>query len=180
MVGGTVSNVGNDILNAGAGNNIMIGEGVNTTFNIDTTNNPNAIDAVWATGGTDTLNVTGNATVYVVDAPDATLASVKNLNIQKLYQQLISDIAIVTQIFGKGPEAPTSGPAIIAINPTPNEKLVVNGQQITTGQGGPSRGTIVDFVSITGEVEILRGPLSASHLEILEYQSMTRTVQRRR
>ncbi len=159
VVGGNVSNSGNDILNAGVGNNIMIGEGVDTTFNIDTTNNASPIDVVWGTGGKDTINVTGGATVYVVDAPDATLASVKNLNVQKLYQELISKIAIVTQIFGKGPEAPTSGPAIIAINPMPNEKLVVDGQQITTGQGGPSRSTIVDFVSITGEVENLAGPV---------------------
>jgi hypothetical protein len=157
VVGGNVSNVGNDILNAGIGNNIMIGDGVNTTFNIDTNQNPNAIDVVWATGGVDTLNVTGDATVYVVDAPDATLASVENLNVQALYQQLLSYVTVETWVWGASPIAPVQGPAIIAIDPTPNENLVVNGQQVTTGLGGPQVGG--DLLSVTGLIENVAGPV---------------------
>ena len=83
VVGGNAPQAGNDTLNAGAGNNIMIGEGVNTTFNINQPGNPNAIDVVWAKGGNDTLNITGASDVFVVDAPDATLASVKNLDVSE-------------------------------------------------------------------------------------------------
>ena len=156
---GTASGGGADTLNAGIGNNIMIGDGVNTTFNIDTTKNPSPIDVVWGAGGSDTINVTGAATVYVVDAPDATLASVKNLDFQALYQKLISDVAIATYVFGaRGPIAPTQGPAIIAIDPTPNEKLVVDGQQITSGPGDPTVAQ-ADLSSITGMIENVAGPV---------------------
>ena len=142
-----------DTLNAGAGNNIMIGEGVNTTFNVDTTNNPSAVDVVWATGGTDTLNVTGGATVYVVDAPDATLASVENLDARKLLQLLASYVTVDTYIFGgaPGPVAPITGPAIIAINPAPGEKLFINGTQTTTGSAALGPGG--DLISVTGVPE---------------------------
>ncbi|MGZ5546188.1 MAG: beta strand repeat-containing protein, partial [Limisphaerales bacterium] len=163
VVGGNISDMGNDTLNAGVGNNIMIGDGVNTTFNIDTTGNPNAIDVVWGgdglSAGNDTINVSGDATVWVVDAPDATLASIKNLDVQRLFQKVTSYVENVTYVFGGSPApiAPTHGPAIIVINPGSNEKLFVNGQQITHGSGGPTVGG--DVISVTGMIENTAGPV---------------------
>jgi hypothetical protein len=72
-------------LNAGVGNNIMIDEGVNTTFNINQPTNPNAIDVVWGTGDTlfgngagstlNGVNGTGTIAAYAMDNVTVDLAT---------------------------------------------------------------------------------------------------------
>ena len=130
VVGGNVSNAGNDTLNAGVGNNIMIGDGVNTTFNINQLTNPNAIDVVWGQGGRDAIDITGVAQVMVVNAPNATLASVKNLDVQKLFQEVKGFTANHLALANNVP--PFAGQrTVIVINPTPTEQLTIDGIKVT-------------------------------------------------
>lgn len=79
VVGGSTSDAGINTLEAGIGNNIMVSEGVDTTFDIDAAANPKAIDVVWAEDGNDTINITGRAAVFVINAPPATLNGVRSL-----------------------------------------------------------------------------------------------------
>ena len=138
LVSGAAPAAGNDTLNAGIGNNIMIGEGVNTTFNINSAANPKAIDVVWGKGGSDTINISGSAAIFVINAPGATLASVKNLDLQKLSQQIWREEGVLDQgdlTFSDehDPRLPPSfsEPAVFVINPTADDKLVINGQSLS-------------------------------------------------
>jgi len=124
--GGTAPKAGTDTLNAGIGNNIMIGEGVDTTFNINAAANPNAIDVIWGTGVSDAINISGQAQVMVVSAPGATLASVKNLDIQKLYQQVQGFTAGLLAMASYVPIFANEA-TVIVINATPNEQLTIDG-----------------------------------------------------
>jgi Ca2+-binding RTX toxin-like protein len=161
---GAIGTGGASTLNAGAGNNIMIGEGVNTTFNINASQDSNAIDVVWGTGGADTINANGPIGVLEVNAPDATLASVKNLDVQALYQQLLNYNIVEHWIWGDYTPNDAQKPVIIVINPTSSETLILNGQQTPLIDNNPS------YPQVGGDLLSLSGFLGTPQLSLANYQ----------
>ncbi|MCK1540945.1 hypothetical protein IVB12_02790 [Bradyrhizobium sp. 179] len=104
-------------------NVIAIGGEGDDTFNVWGAVRMTSI--IWGGGGADTINIIGGGTVWVVNAPDASLETVENLDIAKFATSIINM---------EYPDHPTyyDWTNVFVINPTSDDVLELNGKPLNS------------------------------------------------
>lgn len=105
-------------------NTIMIGGAGNDIFNFGAGGQDTAV--IWGNGGNDTLNDLGGATIWVVNAPDASLQTVENLDLDAFAK------GVENSYFPGYNFQEYAGEDIFIINPTPSFTLTLNGHAVSS------------------------------------------------
>jgi hypothetical protein len=138
-------------LDPGAGKNILISDGDNSVITIDSNQNPGSTNVIFDQGGTNTINFMGPNN-SVIEVTDPNLANNPNA------LQIVANFD-VKKFLGPPDSTPGSssssppGATTIIINPNPNDKLTLDGRQVTGGTYAVDQADI-QFFGLQGVADI--------------------------